>query len=116
LVAKLAQICAILGVALGPAGGLVAVAVRVRACVAVALSRGVKVIVGVGKGVNVSVAVAVGKAVAVRVMVGVAVAVGVGVGANIGTTEHAPSKNGKLARRKNNRFIDLDLSLQVIRR
>lgn len=105
----MAQIWAMLGVALGPAGGLVAVAVRVRTWVGEALGRGVTVRVLVGKGVGVNVAVAVGKAVAVRVIVGVDVAVDVGVGANMGTTEHPPNKKDKPAKRKNIRFIRFDL-------
>jgi hypothetical protein len=83
---KPAQICAALGVALGPAGVCIAVAVRVRASVAVVLGCGVSVAVTVG--VLVDVAVGIGVLVAVALGKTVAVAVGVGVG----VLAHAPKK------------------------
>jgi hypothetical protein len=83
-----AQICAALGVGLGPAGVRVAVAARVGARVAVPLGRGVNVAVAVNVGVLVGVSV--GTRVAVNVAVGASVGVGVGVGA-----AHAPNPNAQ---------------------
>jgi hypothetical protein len=91
-----AQICAALGVGLGPAGVRVAVAVRVGARVAVALGRGVSVAVAVNVGVLVGVVV--GARVVVKVTVGASVGVGVGV-----AFAHAPSRIGKLT--KTNKFF-----------
>ena len=99
---KPAQICAALGVALGPAGVRVAVAVRVCADVTVALGRGVLVAVPVSVGMLVDVAVGIGVLVAVALGKTVAVAVGVGVGA----PAHAP-KRGVSHNKTNNGMICL---------
>jgi len=92
---KPAQICAALGVGLGPAGVLVAVAVRVRASVAVTLGFGVLVTVPVGGGVGVSV----GRRVAVNVALGATVAVGVG------ALAHAPSRIARQNRTSSRIFL-----------
>ncbi len=92
---RLAHVCAVLGVGLGPAVGLaVAVAVGVRYLVAV--GRGVLVRVGVSVGVDVAVGGSVGTDVAVKVALGTAVCVATGAGTV--AVAHAPSIKRRQAR------------------